>query len=878
MNPFRKLRALFFRKKFERDMAEKMEAHLRMKTQAVVEDGASPVEARYAARRAFGGAAQIKEHCRDQRSWLWLEQMLGDFRFAARALRKAPGFSATVVVTLSLGIGLVTAIINVAHPILLPDLAFPESDRLVFLRERAPDATGLVLPSLPRLTTYAERSTSFAAWGTERGEVYHLLVGETPEVVRTSVVSSGLFPLLGVTCVQGRLFSPEEYEPGHAGESVVLSYTAWTKYFGQAKDLVGRDIRLDGRPIRVIGILAREFRMDLLFDGKDGIFITSTAAPSPNSSWAVFPLGRLKPGVTLAQAEAELIAGRPESQSKDSIQAKLRPVLLSAADAFRKDRATPFRVLLGAGALLHLIGCTAVANLMLSRAAARRRELSVRLALGGGQIRIMSLLLIEALMLAALCGAGGAFVAAWAQRMMAVLAPAGMEAAQLLEQAVFGRTFAFALALSVITCLLSAAVPTWRASRVELNEALKEGAGSLGDSRRLSFLRGLFVVVQSALAVTLLVGAGLLLRTVYQLNRVDLGFSPENKLVVSGSRRGALATGRPLAAINTEIVQRLATLPGVAVLAQTSSAPAGGGSVAFSSIAVETASGPVGLDTFFFKVDADFFAVMEMPFLAGFGFADVSPGGPPVVVISESIARSHFADGNPVGRFLTMNKQQLQIVGVVSDIVMGAQDTGPVTLSLQPIRGQVYTPSSQGPPLPWFNLIMKLQQPLTAEFAAMVRRTVFEVDPSIMLSIKTLDEVIGGWSRQQKQTLVILQLLSALALGLAAFGVFSVTAYSVVQRRRELGIRLVLGATPGGITLLVLRRGLQLGGLGVVIGLVAAASLSRFLTAMLFNTNAYDPLVYVAVAGSLLAATALACWLPAHRAGQVNPMAALRTE
>jgi hypothetical protein len=246
-----------------------------------------------------------------------------------------------------------------------------------------------------------------------------------------------------------------------------------------------------------------------------------------------------------------------------------------------------------------------------------------------------------------------------------------MDAEQLLQQAVFGRTFGFAVALGVITCLASAAIPAWRAGRVQLNDALKEGAGSLGDSRRLSFLRGLFVVVQSALAVTLLTGAGLLIRTVHRLNSIDLGFASEGKLVVSGSRGRAPSDGRPPAVINAEIARRLAALPGVSVVAQSSSSPAGGGISAISSINVDGAGGPVEVTTYLFNVDADFFAVMGMPLLAGEGFAGMGPGSRPVVVVSESIARRYFRDGSPIGRSFTMNKKSLEIVGVVRDIAMG---------------------------------------------------------------------------------------------------------------------------------------------------------------------------------------------------------------
>jgi predicted permease len=846
--------------------------------------GMSPEEASFAARRNFGGVDQIKEQARDQRGWGWLEQTWQDFRYAARALRKAPGYTFAVVATLAVGIGLVTAVVNVAQPILLPDLPFPEAERLVVLRERMTEGQGNYTVLLPyRFTSYAKHSTSFTALGAEKGDSLNLVAAGEPTAVRVSWVTDGFFPALGVGCETGRLFLPEEYDPARAGEVVVVSHAAWTKFFGQDPALIGKDIQLGERLRRVVGILPPEFRPGQLFRGDpDGIYLAAAyeAVPVRYTGGNVNAIGRLKPGVTIEQAEAELGTIHPEMPAgSGEFYTKLKPCLLSVADTFRESRATPFRIFLGAAGLLYLIGCTAVANLMLSRAVARRRELGVRLALGGSRRRIMSLVLAESLLLAFLAGVGGALAATWAQQAMTSLAPSGVSSAELMRHAHFGRTFGLALGLGVFTCVCSALVPAWRASRINLNEALKEGAGSLGDSRRLRFLRGTFVVVQGALAVALLTGAGLLFKTVYRLQHIDLGFTPEHKLVLSGNRRSAVDRGRPNST-DTAILERLAAVPGVASVALTTTVPAGGGG-ALTSVTTDSGGQPEKVTCFWFNVTPDYFETMQMPLLAGQGFARWHREDPPVAVIDEAMARQYFRDESPIGRFLVFGKTQREIVGVVRPVAVAYRGV-PAGFSVgnTPITAQVYTPtwSSQPSQLPWLTAIMRLRQEPGSGFEASLRRAVFEVDPSMVLTITPLDDVLGRWSRTERQTLAMLQILSGLALGLAAFGMFSVTAYSVAQRRGELGVRLVLGATPAGLAALVLKRGLRLGGLGIVIGLMTAAVLSRFMQSILFKTNPHEPLVYVAVALVLLATTALACWLPARRAAKVNPVEALRAE
>lgn len=753
MKFLRNLRALFRKGKLDAEMAEEMRHPLEEQTRRNVQAGMAPTEAHYAAQRQFGNVASIQEQAREGRGWVWLELWWRDLRYAARALHKAPGFTFAVVTTLAVAIGLVTAVVNVAQPILLPEMPFPEPERLVILRERIPERRGSYEALTPlRFASYARHTTSFAALGSEQRDAMNVVVGNEPFAVWVSSVTGGFFAALGVGCEHGRLLLPEEYEPARAGDAVVLSHAAWTKFFGQDPSLVGRDIQVGERLRRVVGILPAGFGTNHLFpapSGDGGIYLAAIEENVPGQYKGVNAVGRLKPGVAPGQAEAELATIHPEMPARTSDYfKKLQPWLLSAGDAFREFRAAPFQVFLGATGFLYLIGCTAVANLMLSRGVARRRELGVRLALGGSRRRIIALLLVEALLLALLSGAGGALVAGWAQGLMVHLTPPGVSGDKLLRHAVHGRTFALALGLGVLTCVGAALAPALRASRVSLNEALKEGAGSRGESRRLRWLRGAFVVTQGALAVALLTGAGLMLQSVHRLQHLDLGFVPEHKLAILGYRKGAVDRDR-LEAINATIVARLASLPGVASAALTTTLPAVG-SVSMTSVRAEGQAESENTACYSFNVTPDYFTTLEMPLLAGRGFEGIHQGDRSVAVIDEVSARQFFPNENPVGRFLISNKERLEIVGVVHPAAVGfrGQQARVSGKKGGAVTAQLYTPLWQGRIGSQLNAIVRLRQEPDPDLGAVLRRAVFEIDPSVVLTIQPLDEVVGNWSRR----------------------------------------------------------------------------------------------------------------------------------
>lgn len=869
-------------------MSEEMRHHLESEAQLNIARGLSPDEARFAARRNFGGVEQIKEHAREQRGFVVVEQVEADFRFAVRTLRKSPGFTAAVVATLAVGIGLLTAIVDVATPILWPQLPFPEAERLVVLRMSSSANKSAIGLLATHYEAFAEHATGFSAMGAESVDALNLVVAGEPSSVRVSTVTDGFFRALGVTALHGRLFVSDDHVPTQAGEAIVLSHAAWARFFGRDPAVVGQEVMLGGRVRTVVGVLAPGFKSlptsAASANEVDGIYLAS--APAGGGFRSVTAIARLQPGTTLAQAEAQLRTIQPEAAGPAGSGATMRlasppeSFLTLLSDLFRESRAQPFRIFLGAAGALYLIGCTTVANLMLSRAVGRRRELGVRLALGGTSGRIARLVVVEALLLAVLGAAAGTLLAAWAQTAMVSLIPLRSGVELMATHGFPWRTLGLALALGIPTCALAALASARRASHLGLADAMKEGAGTQGDSRRLRWVRGGFVVTQSALAVALLIGAGLMLRTVGRLQAIELGFDPAQKLVIFGRRPAAAVNAARVPVLNAEIVARIAALPGVLQAAQADSAPLAG-SMSVTSFTVEGGDPNEKSSANNFAVAPGYFQTLGMKFVAGTGFADSASEERAVVVVNESLVHEQFPNENPLGRALLVGKQRFEIIGVVRDVVAGYRGAGFSGTGGKAITAQFYLPmkNSMVASLGLINVVVRLGGKPGPGFVAEIQRAIFSVDPGVVVTnLRSLDEVVVEWSRRERQTLLMLQILSGLALGLAAFGTFSVMAYAVAQRRGELGLRLVLGATPAQLMALVLQRGLLLGAIGIGVGLGVAAGLGRFLQSVLYQTSALDPAVFAGVAMLLLVVTFAACWLPARRAAKVDPMVALRAE
>ena len=867
-----RLQPFFRRRKIEVELSEEIRAHLELATEANLAAGMPPKEARFAARREFGGVDQVKEAWRDERGIRWIEDFLRDLRFAVRALRKNPGFTLAVVATLAIGIGATTAIINIGRHEVFPTIPYPDPARVVIVNniETIVPQYGVPFPffAFPyRFAILREAAASFAGLGADRTDWLNLVVNGDPKAAIVDWVTADYFAVLGAKPECGRLFLPAEYK-GESGDFAVLGWQTWQDRFAADPGIVGRDILLGGKSRRVVGVLSKSFTPPPMFSIGE-VYLpeepSPTAPPWPFPFQWVRVVGRLKPGITREQAgaEATVIARRDPALNTDDALNKAGPRLVPLTAYCRSGASDLFWLFLGAVGFLYVIACSNAASLMLARAVARRRELGVRLAMGGSRWQIARLLLAESLVLSLAGGAGGLAIAWWSHSAAPVLFP-------FWDIPFDWATPAIALASSVATCGLVVLVPVSRLRRARLNEVLQEGSGALGDSRRLRRVRAAFVVVQAALAVVLLAGAGIMARSFLRLQHVNLGFDPNEKLAVMGTLPDGLSQDGYLQ-LAERLRDALAHLPGVREATVSALVPFSNAS-ASRSFKIDGHPELGEIQFSFNRVSPEYFATLGVPILAGRGFDGLRPGDPPVAVINETAARRYFGTTSPIGRRIELEQYgKWEIIGVVSD-VRGWDRRAEVD-------AQICCPFWQPPVMTeLLSELLLLNGRPAPGFDAMVRRAAFEADPRLVVNVGRLSDTAAASIQTERRTMLVLQVLSALALVLAVLGLFSVMAYSVAQQQREFGLRMALGAAPGDLLQLVLRRGLVLAAFGAIIGLGSAWGLTRLLQSFLFETSPHDPATFVAVPLLLLVVAALASWLPARRAAKVDPAVTLRAE
>jgi putative ABC transport system permease protein len=730
----------------------------------------------------------------------------------------------------------------------------------------------------PRLAFYREHSVSFAGLATERpahslnlvvnGETFGIFAGE---------VTADFFAVFGLQPELGRGFLPAEFANG-SGDVVILTHRVWRERFNGDPGIVGRDIEIGERMRRVVGVMPESLRMPAGFGGDVLLPIDlrpewPPERPIPwNRLFVMGAFGRLKPGVTRAQAQAELeVLAKANSEWMHYAPGETTRISSLTSARFPSARSRMFEVFLGAVFLLYAIACSNAANLILVRSLLRRRELAVRMALGGSRWRIVRLLLIETLLLAAAGGAAGLFVADWCWSISTPLLPWETLAwIDVVHHVIDGPTLCLTAVMSGVTCGLVTIIPAWRVTRASVNETLKEGSGSFGDSRRLGRLRNGFVAIQAALAVVLLVGAGLMMQTFVRLENTGVGFEPANLLYVDVRLPNGIS---PEACWDdsARFSEQLARIPGVGRVALADADPllgAGGGSV---TIEDRPERGEIRCS--FSVISADYFSTTGIPVRAGRGFVGLKEGDPRVVVVNASLARRCFGTENPIGkRLVDDEKKTMEIVGVVGDVRDWEPQAVPPSRCYLPIRQVPDTASYLG-------VVLQLSAAPGPKFEETVRRTAFAVDPRIVVTrLSKLEDEVYGRVELERGAVALLKAVSALAVVLAAVGLFAVMAYAVAQQQREFGVRMALGATPENLQWFVLGRGLRLAMLGIAVGLGAAWGLTRFLQSLLFETNPHDPLIYGVVAIGLLGVAALACWLPARHAMKVDPLVALRAE
>jgi len=799
--------------------------------------------------------------------------MLSDFKFAFRQLAKSPGFTAVAVLTLALGIGANTAIFSIVNTLLLKPLPYPDADRIVQISEvpnlagagNAPAAGGVFMD-------WQDHSTQLECLAAQHQAEKNLTGEGEPVRLTGAEVTADYLRVLRLNPALGRSFTAEDDAPGGNRHVVILTHELWQSVFQGDPAVVNRAIRLDGESYTVIGILPPH-----ALPTSSIAFLTPATIRADawkqirDYNYVVFVTGRLKPGASVEQAAAELNAAkRALNSSYPAYKAKWKVDVRSLQDSLFGNSRPAVLTLVAATAVVLLIACANVANLLLARATSRQGEIAVRVAMGASAGRIVRQLITESMLLALIGGTAGVLLGAWAINPLVVFT--GIQASTGLTVDVDTRVLAFSFAISCATGVLFGIFPALSAAKPNLTETLKEGTrGSTGGSRRR--LQSLLIVSETALTVILLVSAGLLLRSFVKAMNADPGFTRDNVLIFTLNQPATKApTNDHRVRFTREILDRLARIPGVAKVGMVSSTPMNGNAYYGDMVSREDRPETRNdLNAGFDSVKGDFFPAMGIPLLRGrfITDADDSETAPKVMLVNDVLARRLFGDEDPIGRLIHFKNATWEIVGVVGSIHRFALDFDP--------SPEVYYPQVY---FPWYtNYVVRTHvPPLT--LAADIRRAVHAVDPEQPVSgLQTLDLAVENSLRGRQIMLTLLGIFAGTALVLACIGIYGVMAYAVSQRTRELGIRLALGAGARGLVALVLREGLKLVLLGLAIGALGSFGASRLIASQLYQASLSDPfLVFAIVAGALIAVALLACWLPARRATRIDPITALRAE
>jgi predicted permease len=879
----RGLRSVWSRDRLERDLDTELRFHLERETEENIRRGLSPAEARAAALRNFGGVEQTKEACRDERGGRWLADLWQDTRYGLGMLRRNPGFSLVAVLTLALGIGANTAIFSVIYGVLLRPLPYQNGERLLTLKQQAPlagvDSLGF---SVKEIADYRTQTQTLDEVVEYHAMAFTLFGRSEPERVQTGVVSASFFDVLGVQPKLGRSFLPSDEQHG-ADAVLILSHDYWERSHHSDPNIVGKVFQMNNRPHTVIGVLPPIPE----FPDNNDVYMATSACPTRSSEqfkenrrarmMTVF--GRLKPGVTSEQAQADLatIAGRltqdhpadyPASSGYQLAAASLREALTRAA------RPT-FLILLGTAGLVLLIACANVANLTLARVLRREREMAVRSALGASRGRLMRQMLTESTLLSLAGGALGILLAALSLNLLIGFAERFTPRAS--EITLDVTALLFTLVVSVLTGVIFGLAPALSVG-AHLTTALKEG-GQVTASGARQRLRSALVVAQVALSFMLLIGAGLMLRSFLKLQQVSPGFDPERVLVLRVSPNWSkYTTNQQYRDFSQRLLDRVKPLPGVQTAAIASNYPLNPQGIArgpfnrnFIIEGRPVTDGELAPQADFRVVSPDYLPTLRQPLVQGRFFTEADQDkAARVVVLNQTLARHRWGADDPVGRRISFDRgvTWLTVVGVIGD----SRNYG---LSQEAID-EVYAPVAQtgggG-----FLLVRTAAEPLGV--VRQLRSAVYEVDAETAIDhVRTLKEARSEALASPRLTALLLSLFALLALVITATGLAGVMALLVSQRTHELGIRLALGAMPGKVLLLVLRQGLALVALGLALGLGGAMALRQVMAKLLFAVEPGDPLTWLAVSLALAIVAALACFVPARRVTLINPLQALRSE
>lgn len=825
--------------------------------------------------------------------------MLSDLKFALRQLRKSPGFTLTAVMTLALGIGGVTAVFSVVDAVLLRPLPYADPGTLVRLHEGVEHQFAPSDLPAPDVIRFTRESQTFAAVGGFTADEYEMTGAGQPLMARAERVTASLFPLLGARPMVGRTFTKAEDEQSAA--VVLISYALWNERFGGDRDAIGKTVDLDRHPYTIVGVMPDKFEFPLASGPlrQRDVWVPMSFTPAEKQdetdNFQYGAIARLKPGATLEQAQADL--ARMVRGIENEIPAQYGIHLTSAVGLLQEETvagARPLlRTLLAAVCLILLIACANLANLLLVRAAGRRREFGVRMALGAARKTMLRQLLVESVLLSAMGGALGLTLAATLVDAAQAVVPAAAGLPRLSEIAMRWPVALLGVALTGVTGVLCGLAPAVAGMKAEAMDALREGSRGAGQGRSQHRLRNGLVMVEVALAMVLLVGSGLLLRSFAKMMETNPGFEAQHVLTAAlALPHEDYPTQAKVNAFYQELLARLKTMPGVRSAALSTEIPLGGvhsnrsfvpegfvpsGGRRWDSVANEFVLG-------------DYFSAMRIPLVAGrlLTAQDEQPGAPMVAVVSQTAARMYWPGRNPVGLRLRMGgspqntRPLITLVGVVGDVHQGRldQEVSPAMYEPFPQFDRQFEPAliEQIGVLSSLQAVVRTAGDPSATVSDL-ERTVHGLDPLLAVThVETMDEVMGATEASRRFNTMVLSAFAAIALGLALLGIYGVLAYAVTERTREIAIRMALGATREDVERRTLRQAVALALAGVALGLAAASGVTRYLVSLLYNVKPLDAVTLSGAVVVLLVCAALAGWIPARRAASVEPMEALRSE
>jgi putative ABC transport system permease protein len=819
-----------------------------------------------------------------------MDTLLKDAKHAVRMMVQNPGFTLVAIAALALGTGATTAVFSVVDKVLLKPLPFSDADRIVRLVMKFPNGNSQTV-SVPKFVAWKENSQAFAfacAYD-QSGPGLNLSGNGVPEIVKGIHVSADFFPVFGANAERGRVFSAEEDKP-NGPRLAVISHGLWARRFGADPGLVGRGVMLSGELYTVTGVLPASFRS---YPPADFYLPLQIDPNTTNQGHYLSAAARLKPGASLENAQAQMkIAAERFRESHPLVMGKEESAsAVPFQEAMTGNVTRPLFIFLGAVAFVLLIACANVANLLLARATERTREMAVRVAVGAGRWRLVRQLLTESLLLATAGGAAGLLLGAWGARLLMALAPANLPRSTEFSEASFAdwRMAAFTVATALVTGVLFGLFPALQTSRTDVNTAIKESGSRSGTGRR-HYARNGLVVIEVAMALVLLIGAALLIRTFASLRQVDAGFNPKHVLSFQTSLSGSkYASTERVSLLTDDAVHRMEQIPGVLAVANVPFLPLEGGfGLGFDVVgralpAGARQSGGAG----WMYVSPHYFQALEIPLRRGRLFNERDKANAPqVMIVNEAFAKKFWPSGDALGGRIVIGKGMgpeftdppREIVGIVGNVKengLGQPAPEEMYVPLAQLRDSFMQLNNKMIPMTW--VVKTAVSPRSVVDA--LQKQVETADGELAVShVRTLDEVVSETMARQDFNMTLLTVFSGIALLLAAIGVYGMLSYSVRQRSQEIGIRMALGARGGDVMRMVLGQGMLLAGLGIVAGLAGAAGMTRVIQAMLFGVKATDPVTFAAVAGVLAFVAMGACWVPAMRATRVDPLTALRYE